>query len=191
MYNRFLTIPMIIIGICLAIIFPEPKIGNSAIGVVQLIGIVLIVIGLVWIFFTIIGSMETAKEQIERFKEVKFLQKKLATLLDYKEKVESTFKDLLTKDFPEWEKDLLTKFSLANEKDKEALLAMCPKVESGKSFGIYVGEMSDAMQEIRDISIEIEDKLKEISVSHENPWLWFKKPIPANIKTLLDKFEAE
>ena len=143
-----------------------------------------------WLFGSLLDTMGASKEALERFKETTRLQKKLAISISFKTKIETEFKEILTVTFPNFEKDLVSKFSFANEASKEAFLAVCPQLESGSSFEKYVDKLSDAMEEIQKVEIGIDEKLAEISVYNDNPWLWFKRPMPANIKELVDKFEG-
>jgi len=180
---------MLIIGICLMTLSQKPIVGGY-VSVFLVAGIIVASIGFLWAFFSLMGTMSESSEQLKKFKEVTRLQKKLLIEIDFKRKVEEEFKEVLTETFPNFEKDLVSKFSFVNDAAKEAFLAVCPKLESGSSFEKYVNMISDAMTSIQKVEIAIDEKLAEISVYNEDPWLWFKRPMPANIKALIDKFDG-
>ncbi|MCF7835150.1 hypothetical protein K9M48_03790 [Candidatus Gracilibacteria bacterium] len=191
MYNKLFSIPSLIVGICLIVFLPRPLISyDCPISGFQLAGIILTVLGFFWMFGSIINTMVESKYQLERFKKVIRLQKTLSIDIAFKDKVEKEFRTILTETFPNFEKELVSKFSFDNEQSKEAFLAMCPKLESGNSFELYVDKLSSAIKSIKSDEVNIEEELEEIAVHNENPWLWFKRPMPANIKTLMDKFEG-
>ncbi|MEI8252485.1 MAG: hypothetical protein WCG25_01740 [bacterium] len=193
-----ISIPLMIIGICLSVL---GSIGPQIVSVGQngesrttplflVIGGIIAVFGLLWLIVSIFNTMNQSKTQLERFKETVRLHKKLTIALDFKSKIEKEFKEILTETFPSFEKDLVSKFSFENKESKEAFLAICPKLESGYSFEKYVNKLSDAMKEIQKVELEIDNQLAEIAVYNEDPWLWFRRPMPANIKELIDKFEG-
>lgn len=189
MYNKISSLSLIILGaLFLAVSTSPPVVAEDKLG--EIAGWIILGAGLFWLFISLYGSMTEASTQIERFKEVHFIQRKLTTLGQYKNKVEYTFKALLTKDYPDFEKELLTRFSLANEKDKEAILAMCPQLQSATTFSKYAQTMEEAMEEVKKVEIDFDEKLKEISTYNASPWLWFKKTMPSDIKALITKFDA-
>jgi hypothetical protein len=185
MYNKIVSIPLIVIGICLIVFFPD----GSCLSGWQIAGIVVASFGGLWMFVSIINTMDAASTQMEKFKKIMCYQQNLSVAINYKDKVEKEFKIILTKEFPDFEKDLLKSFSFANEKDKDAFLAICPKLESGDSFMNYVNILSHSMEEIKKLELLINEELKEIAFYTISPWLWFRIATPANVKALLDKFE--
>jgi len=189
MYNKIISISLFVIGICLLVLFTEPKIDGIIFSGFQLAGIIIGGIGFLWMCFSLINTLNESTEQLKRFKGIIQLQKKLAIKSDFKNSIEKEFKEILTQTFPNFEKDLVSKFSFENKESKEAFLAVCPQLESGSSFEKYVDGLSDAMEKIQKVKIEIEEQLSEIAFYNEDPWLWFRRPMPANIKTLIDLFE--
>ncbi|AHB41684.1 TPA: hypothetical protein DIC40_00005 [Patescibacteria group bacterium] len=189
MYNKIISIPVFVIGICLLVLFTEPKMGSTALSGFQLAGIIIGGIGFLWMLCSLMDTLMKSTEQLRTFKETIRLQKKLAIKIDFKNSIEKEFKEILTQTFPNFEKDLVSMFSFENKESKEAFLAVCPELESGSSFEKYVDELSDAMEEIQEVRIELDEKLAEIAFYNEDPWLWFRRPMPANIKILIDVFE--
>ena len=189
MYNKIVSLPMLAIGLCLIIFMPSINVSETTIFGVQITGIFIASFGFLWAFASIINTMAESDIQMQRFKEVILIQKKLEIKKTYKEKIEKEFKEILTQTFPNFEKDLVSKFSFANDAAKEAFLAICPQLESGSSFEKYVDKISDAMIEIRKTEIAIDEKIKEIACYNESPWHWFKRPMPVNIKDLCKDFE--
>ena len=133
--------------------------------------------------------MSENDDQIARFKEVVRLQKKLQIAKNYETKTEKVFKTILTETFPNFEKDLVSKFSFDNESSKEAFLTVCPQLESGNSFERYVKKISKAMEDIEETEIEIDNEMKNIAIYNESPWLWFRRPMPPKIKDLCKDYE--
>ena len=191
MYNKIISIPFLIIGICLMVFFPEPKIDDTMLSGFQWAGIIVGAFGFIWMFASLMTTMGESSSQLERFKNVIKLQKSLKIAMDFKTKIEKESKEILTVTFPNFEKDLVSKFSFENAESKEAFLAICPKLESGSSFGKYVEKLFEVMKEIRNVENAIEEALEEIAVYNEDPWLWFRRPMPANIKELIAKFEGK
>lgn len=189
MYNKISSISLVVLGVLLFLIFQEPKVKDISFSVTQIFGIIIMSIGCIWVFGSLMNSMAEASYQIRRFKEISQLQRKLEIAKEFKEKLIIEFKGILTIQFPQFEMDLFTKFSLSNEKDKDALLAICPKVESGTSFIKYVENISGAMNKILEIENCINSKLEDISYYNESPWLWFRRPAPTYVKNLLKDFE--
>jgi len=181
MYNKIISLPMMAIGICL-IIF-SPSCGF------KIAGICITSLGFLWAFASLINTMEEGEQQMKRFKEIIRLQKKLEIKKNYKKEVETEFKVILTETFPNFEKDLVSKFSFANDAAKEAFLAVCPQLESGNSFEKYVNKISNAMEKIQEAQIEIDEKMKDIAIYNESSWYWFKRSMPEKIKDLCKDFE--
>ena len=187
MYNKIFSGFFILLGVLVAPVSMVADTYDAKIGWQNASGFIL-TFGILWMVVSLYSSMAEAKSQIERFKDVVRYQHNLAIAIDYKKKIEKEFRQILTSEYPAWEESLVTKFSLANEKDKEALLAICPKLETGSSYEKYVKMLKLSMDDVAKMEREINESLRDIAVSDENPWLWFHRPIPANIQELLSKF---
>lgn len=187
MYNKFFSGAIILVGVLVALVSLFTMSYDAKVAWL-IIGLCIIGFGILWLFVSLFNSMDEAKIQIHRFKTLLKEQHNLAVAISYKTKIEKEFRQILTSEYPAWEESLVTKFSLANEKDKEALLAICPKLETGSSYEKYVKMLKLSMDDVAKMEREINESLRDIAVSDENPWLWFHRPIPANIQELLSKF---
>lgn len=187
MYNKFFSGFFVLLGVLIASIslFVTSYEAKAA---WQVSGIFVGAFGILWLAVSLFSSMDEANKQIKRFKELVKLQHNLGIAIRYKENIEKEYKDILTKEFPAWEENLVSKFSFANEKEKGALLAICPELKTGFAYEKYAEILKSSIQSVSEYEKSINSQISEIAASDENPWLWFHRPIPANIQELVSKF---
>ena len=188
MYNKLFSGAIVLVGVLVTLVSLLSLLEDVKLAW-QVTGFCIVGFGILWMFVSLFNSMDEAKKQLERFKQLFKEQHNLAVAINFKTKIEKEFRQILTSEYPAWEEGLVTKFSLANDKDKEALLAICPKLETGSAYQQYVTMLKASMENVADRERKINSYLAEIALSDENLWLWFHHAIPVNIKELVNNFQ--
>ena len=191
MYNRIISIPLLVIGLILLILIPGPKMLNSygspvLLSVVDLLGIIFSGIALVWMFASLLRSMNESQYQHSRFTHIREYVALGPIKEKYKGNLLKEFKGLLTQEYPEYEKDLVSKFSFDGKNAESALVALAPALKTSEMYTKYASLINEAMSDILKNEEKIQDRIQGIQQYNTNPWYWFRIPVPADIAKLTE-----